>query len=277
MWQNLIGMSLTLCSLSVPSSAANLNLQLIFDASGSMAGRIEGEPKISAAKQAASDLITALPDQGLNVGFRVYGHKGDNTEARRNESCQATELIVPMQAVDKDALSSALSRYRPTGWTPISRSLTAAANDFAPNPDGRNVVVIITDGEETCLGDPCATAKALAASNIELVAHVIGFGLQPEQAQTLRCIADNSGGLYFSADDRPSLTNLLLGLVDAEVRTQGQQLDYSGLQVQLPGIELKLGESQPNQAPPRLQDELDQGININLPGIRFNLPTSPDN
>src|SRR5688572_16674800 len=84
-----------------------VNVELILDSSGSMAEQTNtGEARIEAAKRALNEVIDAIPgDRGeqINVGFRVFGHLGDNTDAGRAESCQSTELRVPIEGVNKDA------------------------------------------------------------------------------------------------------------------------------------------------------------------------------
>ena len=47
-----------------------------------------------------------------------------------------------------------------------------AANDFPAGAKER-VVVLVSDGKETCQGDPAVAAKALAAKGI--TAHTVGF------------------------------------------------------------------------------------------------------
>lgn len=210
-------------------SPTQVNIELVFDASGSMAAALpDGELRIDAARRAVRYIIATLPEDNANiqVGFRVFGHEGDNTEANRALSCQSTSLVVPLAGVDKPALSEAVATYRPVGWTPITLALTEAALDF-PIPDEtdelaiRNVIIIVTDGEETCDADPCAAALAFAQSDAEVVAHVVGFGLDAGVAETLRCIADNSGGLYFDAAEGDSLAGTLLSLIGAETARSG--------------------------------------------------------
>src|SRR5690606_15333204 len=105
---------------------------------------------------------------------RVYGHEGNNTEAGKAESCQSTELKVPVQGVDKDALRSQAGSYEPVGWTPIALSLRESAKDFpAAAPNVVNAVVLVTDGLETCGGDPCSASRALKNSNAAVTTHVI--------------------------------------------------------------------------------------------------------
>ncbi len=203
-----------------------LYLQLIFDASGSMAGQIGGETKINAARRAIGYLIDSLPegDASVNVGFRVFGHEGDNTDRGRSASCRSSDLKVPMEAVNPWKLHAEAAAYQPTGWTPITLALTQAGGDFAVKSGRRNVIVLVTDGEETCFGDPCGAASMLSDSDAAVVAHVIGFGLDPKVAKNLQCIAANTGGAYVDATDGNALAGLMLGLVGEEVRHAGGEV-----------------------------------------------------
>ena len=221
------------------SKQQTVNIELIFDASGSMAQRIGDETKIQAARRAMEQVIAQLPDNApnFNVGFRVYGHKGDSSEAKKAESCQSTELLVPVQGINKELLRQQTNAFQPTGWTPISLALQKAGEDLKAGDNVKNVIIMVTDGEETCGGDPCAVAKALNESGAEVRIDVVGFGTAPEEDRNLRCIADNSGGTYSSAQSGAALIQSLQQLVAATVKRSylriiavgpdGKQLGYN--------------------------------------------------
>src|SRR5688572_17723639 len=103
------------------ASGKTVNLQLIVDASGSMAAPTDtGVLRIDAAKTVLNEVIAQIPEApGVNVGFRIYGHRGDNTDFGRAESCVSSELMVPMQGVDKAALTAQVAALQPVGWTPL--------------------------------------------------------------------------------------------------------------------------------------------------------------
>jgi Ca-activated chloride channel family protein len=188
------------------ANAKTVNVELIFDSSGSMAQEISpGVTRIDAAKDVLNDVIDAIPErEGINVGFRVYGHEGSNQEEDREESCRSTELVVPIEGVNKDELRGAVESYQPVGWTPITLSLNEAAKDFTPPGESEvNAIVLVTDGLETCGGDPCAAAQALA--EVDVTTYVVGFGLTQEEQGTLQCIADAGGGLNLGAGDAEEL------------------------------------------------------------------------
>jgi len=173
-----------------------VNLELILDLSGSMARDIGGgETRMEAAKRVMNDVIDALPErEGVNVGFRIYGHLGDNTEAGRAVSCQSSELVVPIQGVNKPALRDQVAAAQPIGWTPIALSLQRAGGDFQAGEGVANHILLVTDGEETCGGDPCAVAESLRTGEANVTTHVVGFALNEEQARLVSCIAERGGG-----------------------------------------------------------------------------------
>ena len=103
--------------------------------------------------------------------------------------------------------STQVETFEPTGWTPLALALEAAASDFAPGGESvTNAIIMVTDGEETCGGDPCAVAGALHAADIALTTHVVGFALTDEQHEAVRCIAEEGGGQLFTAEDADSLS-----------------------------------------------------------------------
>jgi hypothetical protein len=194
----------------VPSSKT-VNLELVFDSSGSMAEDLGGVTKIDAAKSVLNDVIDSIPQRpGINVGFRVFGHKGNNTEAGKAESCQSSDLLVPIKGVDKSKLKQQVATYQPTGWTPITLALQRAGGDFQPSGESiSNIIVLVTDGEETCGGDPCAAAAALKKGNAKLTTYVVGFGTSPEQQAANQCIADQGGGKLLGANSAEELSAAL--------------------------------------------------------------------
>jgi hypothetical protein len=198
------------------NAVQTVNLELILDLSGSMARDIGGgETRMEAAKRVMNDVIAALPEQeGVNVGFRIYGHLGDNSEAGRAVSCQSSELVVPIEGVNKPALLEEVAAAQPIGWTPIALSLERAGGDFQPAEGVRNHILLVTDGEETCGGDPCAVAESLREGAANLTTHVVGFALTQEQARLVNCIAERGGGLNLRAANARELSDAIFSVLE---------------------------------------------------------------
>ena len=160
-----------------PAGAGRTDVVLVLDASGSMFNELEGgRLRITAAKEALAEFVSRLPDSpDLDVGLRVYGSR---TTALEPDACEDSVLVVPVAGVDRELLLDTVRGTEPRGATPIAYSLELAAADLAGAP-GRKVIVLVTDGEESCGGDVRAVAERLAGSGYEIDLHVIGFALTP--------------------------------------------------------------------------------------------------
>jgi uncharacterized cupredoxin-like copper-binding protein/Mg-chelatase subunit ChlD len=204
-------------------SAQTVNVELILDVSGSMGQVLDtGETRMDAAKRVLDGVIAAIPDQeGINVGLRIYGFAGDNTEAGQAVSCQSSDLTVPVEGIDKAELEQQIAALQPTGWTPIGLSLERAGEDFPPATDGAvNAIVLVTDGLETCGGDPANVAGSLRQGEQEIVTHVIGFALTEEEQQLLAGIADQGDGQLLGAGNADELSQALFSVLeDLEIVT----------------------------------------------------------
>jgi len=199
-------------------AGSQVNVELILDSSGSMAEETNtGEPRIDAAKRVLNEVIDTIPDDRpeLNVGFRVFGHEGNNTEAGKAESCQSSDLTVPIEGVDKSALTEQVANYAPVGWTPIGLSLERAGGDFPDASDTvTNAIILVTDGLETCDTDPCALATALKESDAAVTAYVVGLGLNEEELRITGCIAENTGGQILGAQNADELSAALFTFLE---------------------------------------------------------------
>ena len=235
------------------ATANQVNVELILDSSGSMAEEIApGQTRIDAAKNALHEVINILPErEGINVGFRVYGHEGNNTQSGRAVSCQSTALREPIDGVNKDALRTEVDAFEPVGWTPIALSLNEAANDFPPAADNvKNAVVLVTDGLETCGGNPCTASRNLVNGDGHVVTHVIGFALSDEERANLQCIVDESGGLLLGAGSADELRDALFQVLEeVEVVVQNGQLEIESIGGLYPRATVT-GAAQPDDSNP---------------------------
>ena len=189
--------------------SAQTYVQLVLDASGSMWNKLEdGEYRIVAAKNVLSNFIKGLPSGDLNVGLRVYGSR---IAALDEGSCEDTELFVPMTGVDKPALQGTVDSVTATGATPIALSLQRAAQDF-PAEASQRMIVLVTDGEESCGGDLQAVAEELRQQGFEIDLKIIGFALDERAQQSFEGL-----GEFINAEDAESLATALEGAVEEVV------------------------------------------------------------
>jgi hypothetical protein len=182
-----------------------LNVAILLDSSGSMAAKASGTEKMAAAKEALKKFAEGLP-KDVNVMLRVYGHKGSNDDKDKQLSCSSTEVVYPLGTYDAGSFGQSLSKFKPTGWTPLAASITAAEKDLQ-GKEGNNVVYIVSDGIETCGGDPVAAAKRLHESNIQAEVNIIGFDVDNKGQQQLKAVAEAGGGTFESVTSQKELFN----------------------------------------------------------------------
>lgn len=203
-------LTVTIVALTLFGSTAAFSeppkVLFVLDGSGSMWGQIEGRHKIEIARTVMGDLAANLPEQA-QAGLMSYGHN-------RKDDCNDIELIAPIGS-DPQALTTALNSINPMGRTPLTDAIHQAALTLRDH-EGNASVVVVSDGEETCGGDPCQAARAARESGVNLRIHVIGFDVAPQETEQLTCIAEAGGGRYFQADDAQELT-LALAEVSKEV------------------------------------------------------------
>jgi Ca-activated chloride channel family protein len=192
-----------------------VNVELILDASGSMAESVGGEPKLATAKRVLTDFIQTLP-KNANVALRVYGHKGSSSDADKTVSCASSELLHPFQPLDAGRFQAAIHGFQPSGWTPLAASLDGARHDFErfDPATSSNFVYVVTDGIETCDADPVASARALHATNVHPIVNVVGFDVDAQASLQLRQAADSAGGKYYEARNAHELGEVFGSKVD---------------------------------------------------------------
>jgi hypothetical protein len=178
---------------------------LIIDSSGSMAAKVDGRQKMAIAKDVVRTSFTGSIPAYARVAVRAYGH-------RRKDDCSDLELLTPLGAKNGAQITKTIQTLKPVGMTPITAALEAAGQDFAGREGQRNVIILLSDGKETCPGDPCAAARRLHEAGIQVQINVVGFDVTAEERQQLECIATAGGGKYYNADTAKALQGALAEL-----------------------------------------------------------------
>lgn len=178
------------------------NVLIILDSSYSMEEKIAGERKIDVAKRVVRNTLKQIsPD--IRVGLRVYGHK---IGMMGIYPCRKTELLVPIAFNTTNEIIRRLGGIQPTGQTPIAYTLITAANNDFVGINGPKRIVLVSDGMETCDGDPCKTAVDMVRQGVDLKIDVVGFDLKdPAAINQLKCIALSTEGKFYTADTEAAL------------------------------------------------------------------------
>lgn len=200
-----VAAAILLLSMTTFGFAAN-KVIIILDASGSMWAQIDGKPKLEIARESLRTVLQSVPGDD-EIGFMAYGH-------RQKGSCADIELIVPPQAGSASAISAAADSMKFLGKTPLTAAVKQAAEALKYTED-KATVVLITDGLETCGGDPCALGKELKETGVDFTADVVGFGLTADEGRQIACLAENTGGKYIQASDEKALQQALVETVAA--------------------------------------------------------------
>lgn len=178
-------------------------LILVLDGSGSMKESAGGgKTRMEAAQGGLHKVIQKLPDDS-QVGLRVYG----STISDGPGSCKDSKLLVPVGKVDKARLDAGVDKLKPLGNTPIAYSLEQAAKDLPK--DGPRSIVLVSDGEENCGGDPCKVARDLKKIGADFYVDVVGLQVDRKSRDQLTCIASAGGGTYYDVKSLDQLDSTL--------------------------------------------------------------------
>ena len=173
--------------------------------------------RIDIAKPTLTKLTSSTIPAGTPFALRVFGREVD--------SCQ-TDLDVPVSPLNPAAVGQRIAALNAKNGakTPIGASLAKVADDLK-SVKGEKLVVLITDGEETCGGDPATEIEKLRKAGIGTRVSIVGFALDDQKlAATFRRWSDLGGGAFFDAKDAAGLEKSL----DAALRPGFEVLNGQG-------------------------------------------------
>jgi len=191
-------------------------ITFILDASGSMAARQAGRPKMQIAKEALAAAVVRTDGANVVTSFWAYGFDTDLAKTAL-ASCPNTAEIVPFARNQSRRIARVANGLTAYGYTPLAASLAAVGNRLQSVRASRRIAVLITDGEETCGGDPVAAAASLSGAGVAVSTYVVGYDLDVAQREQLGAVARAGGTRYLDAADKNALAGALKEIVDIEV------------------------------------------------------------
>jgi len=207
---------------------ASASRLFLIDNSGSMDGA-----RIQAAISSAQSTLGGLSPE-TEVAVQFFGTSGCNV------------AVVQDFTLDHAAASQVIASATAWGDTPLAAAISQGGSYMRANASSRDMVMILlSDGEETCQGDPVGAAGALNGSSAlpdslgavfqlltrpagyfqgsgTITLHVVGFGIppgSPAEAQ-LQEVAAAGLGNYYQADDEIQLTEALQQAVEDSPETR---------------------------------------------------------
>ncbi len=194
---------------------------IVFDASGSMSGNQtlgipNSKPRIDEVRWALQQVLPSAT-RYRRVGLVTYGPGPYN-------QCNVSLAMKPTSNAAKPIMR-AVNRIVPAGKTPLTSGVEQAAEalDYRNKP---GVIVVVTDGEETCGRSPCDLAKLLHDNAAQLTVHVISFRYASyswtgqNSVMDLMCLADQNNGLYIKANNEQELADALEKTLDCPMISQ---------------------------------------------------------
>ena len=184
-----------------------LAVELILDASGSMNGILGSDTKMNIAKSLLQDLAVqwaALKQPKISFALRVFGAA---TPLEANQ-CDDSQLLIPLGPIDPKTIQKKLSEMEAKGSSPLAYALEKAGEDLSAQNEDR-VIILLTDGKETCQQDPCSAARQLYEGNFKIVTHVVAFDVDQADEAPLKCTAQAGKGVFLLARTREELASAL--------------------------------------------------------------------
>lgn len=184
----------------------NYNVEVILDASGSMANYAGNKTRMQLAKESINEFLSNVPEEA-NVSLRVYGHKGTGSDSDKEMSCNAIEQVYGFSSYDKGNFQNSLDEFHPSGWTPIAGALKEsqkAMKEFDAE-NNTNLIYLVSDGIGTCGGDPVKVAESFSDSQSKPIINIIGYQADVEAQKQLQNMADVSDGIYSTVNDPEGL------------------------------------------------------------------------
>lgn len=204
-------------TLQEGASVAVQDALVAIDSSGSMAARLGGQTKMEVAKAAVEAFVQGLPAQ-TRVGLMVFGQAGANTAAAKSASCSAGAQLLTGPTTDRSQISAALGGLRPVGWTPLAAAIQTASQNLPASGNRPRVLYIVSDGLETCGGDPVAQARAANQGAQQLIVNVVAFGVPTTEQAALQAVAAAGGGSFIAAADAENLRAALRSAAQSSLR-----------------------------------------------------------
>lgn len=194
----------------------------ILDASNSMNSSWGSQTRIQSAREVLNQELEALRNvPNTEIALRIYGHQTpfNNLE----QDCNDTKLEVPFGINNLEQIKLKIKTVEAKGATPIARSLEAAAGDF-PDTLARNIIILITDGLESCDNDPCIIAKKLKTKGVKVTPFVIGLGMDMSYLDKFSCI-----GTYSDAEDKESFRNVFKNILNTVLEKTSVQVNLNDI------------------------------------------------
>jgi hypothetical protein len=162
---------------------------MVVDGSGSMGDPMGGSgSRLDAAKRSIGQFVDGLPND-VDVALIEFG------------ACDRINRDNFYSPPERGILKQRVNGLQPMAGTPLGLSVSRAGRIISSVRPG--IIVVVSDGNDTCGGDPCAAARAIAANKPNVHINVIDIGDEPVDAA--QCMAQSTGGHVFHPGSVPEM------------------------------------------------------------------------
>lgn len=185
-------------------------IEIVLDSSQQMK-TIIGEEKISEIlNKDLSKFFKRIP-ANVPVAIRTFGHRVGTRQ--KPKSCQDTELIHPLAAIEGDQVASQIGKLTTKGYSPLAYSLKKVPSDVPDLENNRLILVLISASGDSCNGDAVSAVRQLKSKNTEMAVYVINLFGQSDVKNELMSLAEvsDSGKIWdvTAADEMEAALNNL--------------------------------------------------------------------
>ena len=202
---------------SYASDACSTPAMIVFDGSASMAETANKEARSTRISEAQAAMNRALPliAPYRRVGLIVYG---PGKSRGLSSACSGVDLRFAPEREAGPRIMQEVQSIEPAGLTALTDAVAQAAETlhYREKPA---LIVLVTDGNETCGGSPCQLAVEFAAASRDLTVHVIGFHVRASNfdyndklgdgATAAECLPALNGGKYVHTSSVETLADAL--------------------------------------------------------------------
>lgn len=176
---------------------------ILLDASSSMLLDANGKQRMKIAKDAVLSFGKTIGTDS-DIALYVYGHAGSQEDKDMELSCTTIDEVYPVQPYEEESFFNAVQDVEAKGWTPLAAAIGKAREDSA-GFDGNITLYIVSDGMETCNGNPVEAAKGFSDEKEGRHVNIIGFNVDKESEGQLKEVAAAGNGEYISANSQEEL------------------------------------------------------------------------
>lgn len=173
-------------------------VMLILDVSGSMDKPVSSKSqtkKIDDAKNVVTKIVNDSRSNSFDIGFTALGHK--------NATCSNNVEVFSGIKNNKDIIPM-LSKLKPKGETPLAEAIQKVGTNLK-GQRGNSTIVLVSDGEESCKGNPCDVVKSLKQSGINFIFNAVAYGTNLQTNEQLKCLTDEGKGKLYTPNNVENL------------------------------------------------------------------------